>query len=832
MNRRIPLLVTLTALVLGSELQAQDVEALGRVYGTTPPQAYFDELQADPDAFQFERGFRSRLGGPAAAGGAGGPAAILGPREGAVAGTFRFPVILGLFADSPETAPFPAAVIQQEFFDGPNSRFQTVPELYSEMSGGAVDLIGVALDWQRSQLTQVEVAGGNSGLSPSSARVGEYIVQILTQIDPAIDWGQFDNDGLDGIPNSGDDDGFVDVLTVIHPTRGAECGGADRDDVIWSHRWTLNPWIGGSWPSPTPSASANGGLIRVQDYTIQPVYACDTSELKINEIGVFAHEFGHGFGLPDLYATADNTNHGAAGKWDLMATGSWGCGLFDPARPCHMGAWSKDQLGWADVEVLAPGLDHGVLSLEPVELGVQVYRIDSGDGSGDYFLLENRQRIGSDVGLLNTGLLVWHIDPTVVANRWGQNSINNDPAHMGVWLRQADGQNRLAQSNGGRGDGGDPFPGTSGQSVFHAGSLPASVSHQGAATGLTLLDIAEVTGNVEFRALTRFQTITLRAEGGNGEGGIFKVGGAVPGAPEPFLSSAPFQVHEFEAAAGVDVSGGFRTGFTGWEDDSTDRVREFATGLDDAELVATYDTPQIRFDVVMEGPVAGIDPGTVLIEPGTSDGWASQGTPVTVTASPRTGFAFREWTGFLEGSPNPAVHTLDAPVTASAAFDLTYAIAETPGFIEIEAATQQEIVFEVANANLPVQWTLRLGSVPEGLLFRSEGLITGVPFEAGDFPLEIRVTDAIGLEATVGLTLRIEPPGLGAEDLAAPFLLQTGSMTSLQLDFLDRNGNDNGAFDLGDLRAFVIANPELPMTGEIRAFVRTIVPLADLGGKR
>ena len=102
---------------------------------------------------------------------------------------------------------------------------------------------------------------------------------------------------------------------------------------------------------------------------------------------------------------------------------------------------------------------------------------------------------------------MWHIDPTVVANRWSQNSINNDPAHMGVWLRQADGENRLAQSNGGRGDGGDPFPGTSGQSVFHAGSLPASVSHQGAATGLTLLDIAEVAGNVEFRALTRFRRL-------------------------------------------------------------------------------------------------------------------------------------------------------------------------------------------------------------------------------------------------------------------------------------------------------------------------------------
>ena len=403
---------------------------------------------------------------------------------------------------------------------------------------------------------------------------------------------------------------------------------------------------------------------------------------------------------------------------------------------------------------------------------------------------------------------------------------------MGVWLRQADGENRLAQSNGGRGDGGDPFPGTSGQSVFHAGSLPASVSHQGAATGLTLLDIAEVAGNVEFRALTRFQTITLRAEGGSGEGDIFKVDGAVPVAAEPFLSSAPFQVHELEAAAGVDVAGGFRTGFSSWEDDSTDPRREFTTGLEDATLVATYDTPQVQFDVLMDGPVEGIDPGSILIEPGTPDGWTSKGTPVTVTASARTGFAFREWTGVLEGSPNPAVLTLDAPVTASAAFDLTYMIAETPGFVEVEAATQQEIVFEVANANLPVQWSLRLGSVPGGLLFRSEGLITGVPFQAGDFPLEIRVTDAIGLEATVGLTLRIEPPGLGAEDLVAPFLLQTGSMTSLQLDYLDRNGNGNGAFDLGDLRAFVIANPDLPMTGEFQTFERTIVPIADLGGKR
>ena len=42
---------------------------------------------------------------------------------------------------------------------------------------------------------------------------------------PPIDWGLYDNDGPDGMPNSGDDDGFVDVLSVLHPQRGGECGG-------------------------------------------------------------------------------------------------------------------------------------------------------------------------------------------------------------------------------------------------------------------------------------------------------------------------------------------------------------------------------------------------------------------------------------------------------------------------------------------------------------------------------------------------------------------------------------------------------------------------------
>jgi M6 family metalloprotease-like protein len=60
---------------------------------------------------------------------------------------------------------------------------------------------------------------------------------------------------------------------------------------------------GGHYTTSTPRNGAPGN-IRIDDYTIQPVYDCQA--LEINQIGVFAHELGHGFGLPDLYCTASN----------------------------------------------------------------------------------------------------------------------------------------------------------------------------------------------------------------------------------------------------------------------------------------------------------------------------------------------------------------------------------------------------------------------------------------------------------------------------------------------------------------------------------------------
>jgi len=46
----------------------------------------------------------------------------------------------------------------------------------------------------------------------------------------------FDNDGPDGIPASGDDDGYVDAVVCIHPGQGAEVAPISQEPfLLWSH---------------------------------------------------------------------------------------------------------------------------------------------------------------------------------------------------------------------------------------------------------------------------------------------------------------------------------------------------------------------------------------------------------------------------------------------------------------------------------------------------------------------------------------------------------------------------------------------------------------------
>jgi M6 family metalloprotease-like protein len=814
----------------GSSASAQDdVELLGEIYGTRPPAAYYQLKAADPDAFEMVHGLAAPrslgVSGPALLrAGPAGAALTLGGRK--VYGTYRFPVLLALFSDSP-TAPFGAQAVQTQFFDGPNPT-GTIPDLYAEMSGGLVNLIGIVQDWSRSRFTRLQVTAGVSGLSASS-RLGSFILDLLAQVQ-GVDWGLYDSDGPDGIPNSGDDDGYVDVLAVVQPTPGAECGGVESPNRVWSHKWNLRAAAGQDFVTTTMSAKAGFGPIRVSDYTIQPVYACTGTE--INEIGVFAHELGHGFGLPDLYAPSGG--QAGAGRWDLMGTGAWGCSAtFEPQRPCHMGAWSKAALGWVDVTIVPFGVDAGRLSLDAVETSRRVYAIPSGDDSGEYYLLENRQRIGFDARLSATGLLVWQIDPTQIERNLRSNSVNDLAARMGVWLRQADGLNQLARTNaqsGNRGDAGDPFPGSTANTVFHAGSNPSSFTNLGVATGVTLTDIAEEGARVGFRALSRYHTLRIRSSGDVGASTLFTIDGRSVGGVEASIRTAPYQRHTIEAAAGAAIAEGIRRGFAGWRDaPGTSRVRTWSTGLQDADLEAMYGGPrEVRLRVAFEGGRFNVVPGRVVSTPESPDLWFREGATVSLQAQATTGFAFKQWQGMLAGQPNPAVLLMDQPRDATAAFDFVFAIPANVT-MTLPAATPGGVVFEALNANPPTTWSLISGALPDGLGFQRTGRLTGEALTTGTFPLDLAVRDALGLMATGVVTLRVTAPVLGVNALAAPFLRKPETLTFSQMRYLDRAGNDDGLYDLGDFRAYMLANPSAPAVAPQTVERALVVPVVDFG---
>ena len=786
-----------TGLTAGSGPAAgQDVELLGQIHGTRPPAEYF-ERRGEAGAFEFARPLTRRsLGG-------GRPLlrralTPLGPRTAAVSGTFVFPVVLGLFSDTPGQGPFAPADIQQSFFDGPNPT-GTIGDFYSEMSGGLVDIQGATQPWQRSSLSAAHVAGGSSGLG-FNAQVGEFIVELIAALDTTgVDWGHFDSDGPDGIPNSGDDDGFVDVLTVMHPTVGAECSGNQASGRIWSHRWTLAAQ--GTGPYTTATPAAGGGSIRIDDYTIQPSFSCDGTSLA--EIGVFAHELGHGFGLPDLYSVG-HAFHKGIGKWGLMGSGSWGCpGPFNPARPCHMSPWSKIALGWLAPTRIATDAALGRVSLDPVTHSHTVLEVPSGDGSGQYLLLENRQPVGFNDNLERGGLLVWRIDPAQTAANWAFNTINSDPSRLGVQLLQADGLDHLGSSGGGRGDEGDPFPGATSNPVLHASSHPASRGPGGEPMGITVTDITETGQSVSFDLWTRYQTIRIEPSGASGSAGALVAVDGATGPPGAWsIRSAPFQAHAISAAAGAPLSPGQRIPFQAWSDGAP-RERTFVTGLADTTLVATYAGHEIEIAVTETSAQPLVDPADIAFSPTSPDGWVSAGATVTVEARPNTGFAFESWGGAFSGEPNPTTVTVTAPLAVEARFTVTFATS-VDEVLGAEAARPAELPLTAVNANPPLTWTLVDGTLPAGMVLDARGTIRGTPMALGAFPLELEVVDAIGLHGRVSAVLEVAAPLLSVEVLAGPFLGTGETPSSTERTFLDRNGNRNGRYDLGDFRAFLM----------------------------
>lgn len=282
----------------------------------------------------------------------------------------------------------------------------SVRDYYYEVSYSKLTVQSMVTVWVRLPKNE-DYYGADSGATKDLNWL-QMISHAIAAADAAgFDFSQGDSDG----------DGWVDCLTVLHSGHGQEVTG-NPTTSIWSKQGELG--------SPV---TVDG--VKVKRCHTEPALRGLTTSTSIMRIGVICHEMGHFFGLSDLYDYSSRT-HGI-GDWGIMGLGCWNGS--EGNRPAHFCAHSKYMLGF-----VRPTHVHTQSSalLARVEDNASILLLRDGMSNGEYFLLENRVKVGFDNDTsIYPGLLVYHVD---------SKSANNDSntwAHPLVKIEEADGDDSL-----------------------------------------------------------------------------------------------------------------------------------------------------------------------------------------------------------------------------------------------------------------------------------------------------------------------------------------------------------------------------------------------------
>jgi M6 family metalloprotease-like protein len=316
-----------------------------------------------------------------------------------------------------------------------NEPYESLHDYYARSSYGQLNIQGDVLGWCTTNQPRSAVVQTDAGREA-------LIKQALSYYDAqGHDFSQYDNNG----------DGSIDYLIVVWTGPGG----------AWNTFW---------WPYKTLFGDSSYQLDgkRLDTYSWQPDRPTPTGMI---------HETGHALGLPDYYDYDKSVGpQGGVGGLDMMDD-YWG----------DHNAFSKLLLGWLTPQVRSGG--SGAVTLRPSAEYPDALIVMPGASASDpfreFFLVQNRSRVGNDAEIPNDGLLIWHVDARLDALGYVAYD-NSYTAHKLLRLMEADGLEDIEKQFRSVADAGDFYvPGSS----FGPATSPNSASYAGAVTGVAVSGI-------------------------------------------------------------------------------------------------------------------------------------------------------------------------------------------------------------------------------------------------------------------------------------------------------------------------------------------------------
>lgn len=299
--------------------------------------------------------------------------------------------------------------------------------------------------------------------------VSAFVRDALSETSKSVDFSEFRTEGTTNVP----------LVALMFAGPGQQSSFEDgQSDYLWA-KFSQSTY------------NVNDGQSKVQSFLLcnelLQSYGSSPNDIRgaaIDGVGLFAHEFGHALGLPDVYNTSNSSASIPMGYWDIMDYGQY---YQNGYRPVEYTAYERSYMGWLKVKDItnepAQYFKIAPLASEEVDGAVRAYVIRNPESRNEYYLLENKQRNTWLTSTLGSGLFITHIDYN--SSAWLANRVNASTSHPRLTFVAADNVKEGTTANGisytefFQGYQSDLFPGLKGVTSFTDDTTPASTVYNG-----------------------------------------------------------------------------------------------------------------------------------------------------------------------------------------------------------------------------------------------------------------------------------------------------------------------------------------------------------------